>query len=283
MSQALDLREDPGSQLLRMAQKQCRAAAAELRKPEPAPGTPPQDRSRVRAKIKRLRAILALARDGFSRADFRREVAWLRRQSLLLAPARDAEARQERLRRLRRRARPVAATALDRMLLADASPPPPQSLDRAALARSFENRAARLPRLLTRRQRKRDVLRRAEQSRKRARRALEAALEHPSIESLHLLRRRVKRAGLQLEILGKSAPKGSPSAAKLARLALDLGEEHDLELLLAWLPTGVQAAALSGEEEAAVRLSLMRRRDLLRSRSLSAAKRALGSAGAKRS
>jgi len=281
MTQRLDPDADLGAELLRLAEEQCRAVAAELRKSAASPPEPAQDRSRVRAKIKKLRAILALSRDGIGREALRREEAWLRRQSLLLAPARDAEALTESLRRLRRRAGPSSAPIWDRVLTAAAAAPgaaPAPAPDAGLLARAFELRAARMARLFEGRIRKRHVRRRLEQSRKRAQRALAEALEQPSGENFHRLRRRLKRAGLQLELLGKAAPKGSPPAKKLTRLALDLGEAHDLELLLAWLPSGVQAAALSGEEEAAVRSPLMRRLETLRTRSLGAAKRALGPA-----
>lgn len=282
MTRGLDPTAELGAELLRLAQAQYRAAAAELRKSAQAP---PRDRSRVRAKIKKLRAILDLARNAMDRSTLRREEAWLRRQSLLLAPARDAESRAESLRRLRRRAQPAAAPVWDRLLAAESATPDPApepAPDLGAIARAFELRAARLPRFFEGRVRKRHLRRRLDRSRERALHALDAVFGQPSMETFHLLRRRLKRAGLQLELLGKAAPKGSPSAKKLLRMALDLGEAHDLELLLAWLPAGVQAAALTGEEEAAVRTPLMRRLELLRQRSLLNARRALGPSLAKR-
>lgn len=279
MAQRFHPDADLRAELLRLARAQFRAVAAELRRTAARPAGPVADRSRARAKIKKLRALLALGRDGCGGAFFRREAAWLRRLARLLAPARDAEARVESLRRLRRRAAPAAAAALDRLLLAAASPDPQPPLDLDALAGAFERRSAFWPRACSRKLKLRHLRHRSAQTRERARRALRAALEQPSAEALHRLRRRAKFYGLQLEYLGPLAPRRSPDPRRLASLAKDLGEEHDLELLLAWLPAGVPLAALSGAEEAAVRRPLMRRRDLLRARSLRAGRRLLGPAG----
>ena len=213
-------------------------------------GDPAQVIHSARKRLKRLRALLRLVRDGMDRATFDRERARFRDAARPLSEVRDAEVLVAAFAGLgdweHRREDSEARAALvarreetGRRVLGEGS-----ALDELAsqlnrARRALDSRAFADVRWST----LRDGLGRIY---RRGRRAFAEAVEDPTDENLHEWRKRVKDLGYALEVVAPIrrgfAGRRIELAGKLAEL---LGDDHDLAVLRTTLlgPTMPAASA----------------------------------------
>jgi CHAD domain-containing protein len=202
----------------------------------------------VRKRLKRLRALLRLARDGMDRSTFERETSRLRDAARSLASARDGAVLVATLDDLAELAGDLAliAETRDRLLQRQSDATRAALGDGSAFAAlasclrecraAFDGDALRgmTWRVL------RAGLRRID---RRGRRAFREAYESPSVENLHAFRKRVKELGYALEVV---APIRLDVIGRRAHLAGDLaeslGDDHDLAVLRQSLLAGAGPA-----------------------------------------
>lgn len=245
--------EPSGPGLRRIAAEQLHAAGVRLEACQPDPQEAVHD---VRKRLKKVRAVLRLARDAIGEAVYARENARYRDLGRLLAPVRDAHTRLEAARGLLERhgaLRDQAAfLAVEHRLREDRSERvarfPESDLRRRALSalREAEGRPSAWPldgpSFETLRP---GLVRIYRQGRER----MEAASAEPSPDRFHDWRKRGKYLGYQLRILEPAWPAVLKTTTEALRdMTALLGEAHDLsELELAIL--GLEAPFSNGPQE----------------------------------
>ena len=199
----------------------------------------------TRKGLKRIRALLRLARPGLGDKVFRRENARFREIAGMLAGVRDRQVLAETLAKLEQRSSPKATAAIGefRALLAEKEGTPAHRDDGAvkkALAaleeahRSFGKLklsagfAAIAPGL--------------EDCYRRGCKAFAAAYDEPSDEAFHEWRKTVQQHWRHMALLSRAWPDVmSGRVAEARKLSELLGEDHDLALLKALVAAKVQA------------------------------------------
>ena len=265
MAYRLEKDEPVRKGLRRVMRRQLSAAADELT------AAPPADEAvrDARKRIKKTRAVLQLVRQ-----DARRDRKRLRRSARLLAGQRDASAMVET-------ARCVCANdpgqlveeacAIVRDRLAENKKRVRQRASRQTAARE----AARLLRSVGRsagamrlHHPKAALAAGVRRSYKRARRDMRRARDRRNPTDFHEWRKRLKALGYQLRLLEERFPGARRQAARLSRIAKQLGKEHDLHLLrqrltrgpetIAPQPTMIRLLALVERRQAALRRNTLR-------------------------
>ncbi len=228
--------EPPGSGLRRIAVEQIRAATVRLERCQPDPQEAVHD---VRKRLKKVRAILRLARGEIGEALYARENARYRDLGRLLAPFRDSHTRLEAVRGLREHHGALLAhdafQGMETLLRADRSRRAAGFADgeirRQALSglREAESGPAEWP--LDGRSfdtLRPGLLRIYRQGRGR----MKAACARPSPDRYHDWRKRAKYLGYQVRILEPAWPAVFSATKKaLHEMTSLLGEAHDLSEL----------------------------------------------------
>lgn len=223
----------------------------------------------IRKRCKKLRALLRLVRGGFS--GYRAEQRAVRAVARRLAPAREASARVETLAALRGGADGLART--DAHVLGDwLNASRSNALD--AVAHEEVHAAVRVA---LREQRDRvagwtleatgfDAVRDGLAcTYRRGRRALRDAIEAPTPDRLHELRKRVKYHRVHLHLLRSAWPALlSAASADASRLGDVLGEHHDASILIDTLRNELDRGTIGAAAARAVPLLEARMRTLER-------------------
>lgn len=197
----------------------------------------------IRKRVKKLRGLLRVLRPGF--AAFRRETDVLRDAAQSLSGLRDSAVRLATFDKLAT-GDGIDLAPLRAVLAAEQGAAAPDTeAARAALA-ALRDRAAGWKL----RGEDRAVLTAGlGETRRRARRAMEAAVRDPSVDAMHDWRKRVKDHWYQARLMTPVWPAILAPLADLAGvLAEDLGDHHDLAVLadhLAALPGPAHLAAIA--------------------------------------
>jgi CHAD domain-containing protein len=248
MTYRFKLQEPIADGLRRIGLQQIDIATAKLASKDD-PATAIQDARRC---LKRLRALLRLARPGLAETTYRREADRLVGIGRMLASARDLHVMQQTLGKLETRfgALPNGAGDRVRKLLAQdrtgngraGADARRQALSRLALARRlFESRTARGIAL-------EHIAEGVEETYRKARKAFRQAYKEPSDETFHAWRKRVQQHWRHMSLLSRSWPEAmSARATEAKELSRLLGEDHDLAVLIAF--AGSQAGKHLGPED----------------------------------
>lgn len=191
----------------------------------------------ARKSLKRVRALLRLARPGLGEEAFSRENARFRGVADLLAGARDHHILFETAEKLERRSGPraKAAFAAAREMLSGL----PNGASREARPCQIGEATHRLRESL-KPFKKLDVgpdgfaifAKGLERSYRIGRRAFERAYEHPSGETFHEWRKGVQQHWRHMALLSRAWPDFMEARANEAReLSQNLGDDHDLDML----------------------------------------------------
>jgi len=191
----------------------------------------------VRKRIKRIRAILRLVRDGIDCDDYRREQAWLRERGRRLSQARDAEVLVETHRRLCKSAAGKAHSrshdddvlqALERFRDETHAASEPGGLLREAAA-DLQGKAVEWQRTPLRIADPLVIEAALEPSLKRYARALRRAERSGTATKFHTLRKRVKDVTYQMDfVAGSESGIGESLRRRASSLGRLLGWQHDV-------------------------------------------------------
>jgi CHAD domain-containing protein len=215
----------------------------------------------LRRSTKRARTLLRLVREAVGERAYRRENRALRDAARTLSPLREARVLLQTLARIDALRDPALAPLRRDAAAALRRPHAVAPLEAALAATSERTGRWRVPRAL------RPMLASGlERIYRRGRKALRNAAARGSEPSLHELRKQVKHLGVAIAFLEPAGVKGARKLRKRAeRIAADLGEEHDLAVLV----RRARGRALS----AALRSRVAARRSKLAQRALEDARR----------
>ena len=212
----------------------------------------------ARRCLKRLRALLRLVRSALPERVYRREATRLVNIGRLLADARDQHVMQQTLAKLESRFGPLPNGASSKLakLLANGSGVAHsgarerrQALEGLEHARTFFTRLARRPFTFE------HIAAGVERSYRRARRGFREAYESPAGEVFHEWRKAVQQHWRHMQLISRAWPEvlgGRASEAKeLSRL---LGDDHDIEVFLAFVAERGKAVLSEDELEALTKL-----------------------------
>jgi CHAD domain-containing protein len=194
----------------------------------------------VRRRLKRARAGLRLARTALGASTYRRENLALRDAARRISDVRDAKVLVDTVEALAPRAarKDVPALRLVRARLLDEQRAARETLTRSAVAgarRSLAASASRIERSRLRTEKRAALPAGLRRVYRAGRRSWQAALEETSTDRLHELRKQAKYLWHALEILEPEARAGQRACGRAHRLSRELGEDHDLALLVDWL------------------------------------------------
>lgn len=200
----------------------------------------------ARKSLKRLRALLRLARPGLAEEVFRREDARFKDIAALLSGVRDGDILAETMGKLEPRGnRARTALTAARALIADRpngakSGLKPTHIDEAV---SGLDEARKLFKKVEVGRDMFEMLAEGlEQSYRHGRRAFDRAYERPSDEAYHELRKGVQRHWRQMALLSRAWPDWTGARVAEAReLSQILGDDHDLAVLAAAATDGLSA------------------------------------------
>jgi CHAD domain-containing protein len=235
----------------------------------------------TRKRLKLVRAVLRLARDGLGEETYDRENATLRRAGQRLSPARDAQVLLDTLEALRERfdhELPDDATDVLRGRLQDDRRHAQAALreddrDVAAVLDALQDTADRTAAWTLEPAAFAALAPGLRRIHRRGRRALRVARKDPSAENLHELRKRVKDLRHASEVVCAARPKRLRKVAGRAHEVGDLlGDNHDLHVLRAYVESHPHCFADESSMDALLAV-IDRRAALLCERALKRAKR----------
>lgn len=255
----------------------------------------------TRKSIKRLRALLRLARSGLGEEAWQRCNRDLRNVSRQLANRRDNDVRRETIALLMEQAKSddtgqadilsafklmaVSAKRADRQT-------PSARTEGDTRDRPVATVASQLARIRERLSKLELSTRNApgtsppdhgaviitdglEATHRKARRSIEIAAAHPEDEAFHELRKVVQIHFRQMQLLTAAWPALMTTRARAAQaLAQDLGHDHDLAALASWC--GTAAAGLSSKHRDLIQNRCRQEQDKLRHLALAEARRMFG-------
>jgi CHAD domain-containing protein len=213
----------------------------------------------ARRCLKRLRALLRLARPGLAEATYRREAERLAGTGRMLAGARDLHVMKQTLGKLEARFGHLPNGSGDRVrkLLAQGragngragADARRQALSRLEQSRRlFQGRAMRGITL-------EHIAQGLEDTYRKARKAFRHAYKEPSDETFHAWRKRVQQHWRHMSLLSRGWPEAmSARASEAKELSRLLGEDHDLAVLIAFLRRQSGKHLDAGDVEAVVKL-----------------------------
>lgn len=247
MAFRLKLDEPLGKGIRRIAAEQIEKARAQIT----AGQDPTREIHEARKAIKRIRALLKLARAGLGAETFRTENARFRAIGAAMAPARDESVVRATLLRLSAAADPAGAAALGRLASTLGDRP---GDDPAAAGATRDDVAGLLDRALRQVRRLKiapesfETLERGlVRNYRRGRDALDVAYAEGSDEDFHAWRKCVQVHWRHMALLSRAAPKLFEAHIAAARdLSQALGDDHDLAILkvrIAALPEGALSDA----------------------------------------
>jgi CHAD domain-containing protein len=187
----------------------------------------------VRKRIKKVRAMLRLVRDGLGH-DYRKYNRRLREVAHRLSVPRDAEASLEMLTSVRRHYPQLLTETMERSVRHGLAPKKRGAAARirpGELRRTLLAAASHLPRAVRRSSTPSVVSDGMSDSYRRARRAMRKAQEAPEDLRFHAWRRRVKDHWYQVRLFEAVHPQARRRSRMLKRLEKELGDEHNLVLL----------------------------------------------------
>jgi CHAD domain-containing protein len=244
----------------RIACEQIDRASTQLRED----GQPAVTVHETRKTLKRLRALLRLMRPAVGHEAFKAENAYLRDIGLSLSGARDRHVLLETANGLAsggRLGRRVAESLRQAILATNGQGEPVSLRDAAERLASARQRIVALPVAGTGFDVAGEGL---EASYREARRAFRRAYAQPSDEAFHEWRKGAQRHWRQMVLLARAWPGYLEARAQEAReLSQELGEDHDLAMLVAFAHSD-SAANLKGEVAAIVETAARRRQEELR-------------------
>lgn len=247
MAFRLKLDEPLGKGIRRIAAEQIEKARAQIT----AGQDPTREIHEARKAIKRIRALLKLARAGLGAETFRTENARFRAIGAAMAPARDESVVRATLLRLSAAADPAGAAALGRLASTLGDRP---GDDPAAACATRDDVAGLLDRALRQVRRLKiapesfETLERGlVRNYRRGRDAFDVAYAEGSDEDFHAWRKCVQVHWRHMALLSRAAPKLFEAHIAAARdLSQALGDDHDFAILkvrVAALPEGALSDA----------------------------------------
>ncbi|MBE7211852.1 MAG: CHAD domain-containing protein, partial [Gluconacetobacter diazotrophicus] len=243
---------------------------------------PPEIVHAARKDLKRLRALLRLARAGLGEATFRRENAASRDAGRELSPVRDAQVLVQAFDALKAELRPQVAPET----LATVDGWLRDGVAAALAALDHEDRRSRAAAALSAVRARVEAWpwergenawrvpgRGLRKTYRAARRAMRRAAKSGAAGDFHEWRKQVKHLGAHVGLLRPLSPERSRAAARrLGKLADLLGDEHDLAVLADTLARPHEPA-LPPADRAAIDLAIGERRARLRGKALARGRR----------
>jgi CHAD domain-containing protein len=212
----------------------------------------------ARRCLKRLRALLRLVRPALPESVYRREATRLVNIGRLLADARDQHVMQQTLAKLETRFGPLpngAGGKLTRLMANGSGVAHSGARERRQALQGLEQARTFFTRLERRAITFEHIAAGVERSYRRARRGFRDAYESPAGEAFHDWRKSVQQHWRHMQLISRAWPdvlSGRATEAKeLSRL---LGDDHDVEVFLAFATERGKTALSEGELEALTKL-----------------------------
>lgn len=265
MAYRFELREDVGSELVRIASEQTDRAVKDF--------SATRDRDvgvhEGRKSLKRLRALLRLVRPGIGEASFRSLNDGLREVAMLYSEDRDrhvlrgiAQACASDMGTGQRKAFAVVLRSLE---APSEGAKAPAELQKDALERLARIRKT-LTRLRVKPNRFEAISAGLQRGYRRGRRRLDEAYAAPSDEAFHDLRKAVQLHWRHMQVLQRAWPELFVARLSAARhLSQILGDDHDLAVFLAYLQT-LPRRAMAIADRRAIERHCRERQVLLRTK-----------------